>query len=156
MLVVEAAELSVFVEALSSYRNTEDFVLEATLNDPDKGTDVAEYTWTCFPAEGGLCFDGTELPEEEGGKYLVPAGSLALGTYKFVVEVTKGVRTAKEEVEITIIDGTDNPPVGYVKVLCTGDACKFDTPVSADEELRLQVRVTNVFRLCCYYCAASL
>ena len=143
ILVVEAAELSLYVEALSSYRNTEDFELEGVLVDPDKSTDVATYSWSCTPAEGGLCFAGTALPEVIEGKYLVPANSLALGTYKFMVKVTKGTRTAMEDVEITIVDGMNYPPVGVARVVCSGQACKFEKPVLADEPLRLEVRITK-------------
>ena len=141
ILVVEAAELDLFVEALSSYRNNEDFELEAVLVDPDQSAEVAEYTWSCTPSAGGLCFDGTALPEASAGKYLVPASSLVLGTYNFMVKVTKGTRTAEEKVQVTIVDGTNYPPVGFVKVVCTGDMCKYDKPVSANEPLRLEVRI---------------
>ena len=141
ILVVEAAELGLFVEALSSYRNNEDFELEGVLVDPDKTTDVAAYRWSCTPAEGGLCFAGTALPEVVEGKYLVPANSLALGTYKFTAQVLKGTRSAQEEVEITIVDGLNYPPLGDVRVVCTGQACKFEKPVLADEPLRLEVGI---------------
>ena len=138
--MVEAAELGLFVEALSSYRNTDDFTLEAMLVDLDKSSDAVVYTWSCTPVEGGLCFTGTSLPEDNGNKYSVQADSLAIGTYDFMVSATKGDRKAQTEVQVTIIDGVDYPPTGYVKVVCSGEACKLGKPALEAESLRLEVR----------------
>ena len=58
------------------------------------------------------------------------------------VTVKKGTRSAVSSMEVEVVDGSDSPPAGSIKLACVGIGCSFPTaPVDPNKPLSLTVRV---------------